>query len=1058
MKQFFILIAFVFSMQSAFAQEKTLRGTVTDASGAPLPGTSVTLKGETRGVVTDADGNFSISVAAGKTLVISFIGYESQNVVVKDQTNLKIKLKEGGSTNLDEVVVTSLGLKREKKALNYAVANVNNESLLRSKDSNVSNALAGKVAGLGINQAGTGPMGSTRITIRGSNSLQGNNQPLVVVDGVPINSETGGTNDVWGNKNLDRGSGLADIVSDDIENVSVLKGAAAAALYGSRAGNGVIMITTKKGSNNKSIGINVSSNATFDSPMAEPEFQNTFGQGQNNAYNNDNSRGSWGGVLNGKTYENKATGTVFGPFVSAADGLVTDYNGLKRAYASGGNSYSDFLRVGSTLTNQLDLSTGGENHTFRASLNRVDNKSMIPNSGFERTSFSVRSTAKLSPKWSTDVKANLIYQNTDNRPRLALDPDNIMTQMLTFPRSYAYSYLKEYEATGYGNPAYKDTQGNILPATFDKNNGTTTNPYWSAYKNTNNDERYRGIGMASLKYDFNRYFNAQVRSGVDYSNATFTSIQASGTPYWQTNGNIGISNSTRFEMNNDLLLSYNRTFDKFGVSAIGGANMRYNKNIDNNGDSDNLQIPGFYQIGNSIFQTINYNQSEKKLNSVYGSASLSYDGYAYLDVTARNDWSSTLPSANRSYFYPSVGGSFVATEFLARKNITVPYLSFLKLRGSWAQVGMDADAYQLQQYFDLGHNSSSLSANGRAVLANPNLLPERITSYEFGFDSKFLNNKIGFEFTFYNKDSEDGILQLAVAPATGYTSKLINAGKIRNRGLEIQLDATPVKTADFNWNIALAYSVNKNSVISLAPNVPFQLMSTLPIEVRATEGGVYGELWGTDYKRTADGNIIVNDAGLPLTTNSNEKVNLGSFQPDFIGGITNSFEYKNFNASFLVDVRYGGKVYMGSISTGARAGTLEMTMDNRFGGSLVAGSVVENKDSAGKGLGTYSPNTKGIDAQAYWSNAPQAEFVYDATTVRMREVSLGYSVPKKMLAKSFFKTAKLSAVARNLFNIYSAVPKGFDSNAAYSTGNVQGVELNALPTARSIGFNVSFGF
>ncbi|KAA6328350.1 TonB-dependent receptor SusC, partial [termite gut metagenome] len=1009
-------------------QDSKITGTVEDASG-PIIGASVVVKGTSNGVITDINGSFSLSgITKGAIIQISYVGYVPQEIVYEGQSTLQINMQEDAQT-LDEVVVTALGIKREKKALGYAMQEVKGDKLTETRDANVANALAGKVAGVQIRQNGTGVGGSTKILIRGNNSITGNNQPLIVVDGVPIDNFSSTTDDYWGNSNVDKGSGISDISPDDIESMSVLKGPAAAALYGSRAGNGVVMITTKKGvaGNKKGVGISFNTNLTAENPMQTPKFQNEYGQGANGAFDS-NVLGSWGPKLDGST----VNGTLGSHPYSARDN----------------NVYEDFMRTGTSWTNSLDMSKTYEDVTFRAAITRLDNKAVIPNSGMDRTSITLRSTAKLASWLSADIKVNYVNQNSKNRIAVAADPNNIFYDYLVMPRSVAFS---DYDA--YKDNNWKREDGK--PAAYVKEHSSAPrNPYWSTYRNGNSDKRDRYIALAALDFTFTDWLSLKLRTGMDNYTFLYDWTRATGNPYWEENGSYRVQTERFKEINSDFLFTAQGNWGNFGIVGTAGGNIMYRSTSLNNDFSGELNIPDFYAIANGKEHSASFWKSRKQINSIYATSSLSWASFVYLDLTARNDWSSTLPKDNSSYFYPSVGGSWVFTQMLSNMDKDLGALSFGKLRASWAQVGNDTEPYQLRDYYTMGYDIKGgiFNITNKNWIANPNLKSETIQSWEFGLELRGFNNRLGLDVSYYKKNAFDQILKISVPAATGYQYKMVNAGNIQNQGWEIALNATPVQAGGFTWGTLLNWSQNKNKIVELTTDTKRQILNDGTginnMQIVAEEGGAFGDMYGYAYERDASNNIVVDEEGLPIR--ANEMKLLGNNQPEWMLGWSNDFSYKNFSLSFLIDLNYGGDVYMGSIQTGTRYGNLDLTMPGREGGILVPGSVKQD--------GTA--NSKNANAQAYWTRLGSITeaFMYDATNARLRELSIGYTLPRTLLAKTPFTSLKANLVARNLFMIYSKT-EGFDPEAGFSNGSkVQGYEFASMPTMRSIGFNINVAF
>jgi TonB-linked SusC/RagA family outer membrane protein len=1005
----------------------TVKGVVTDATGEPLAGATVSEKGTTNGTMTGVDGDFTLSVASDGTLTVTYVGFHSKEVEVGGQTTIKISLIEDSKV-LDEVVVTALGIKRDRKSLGYAMQEVKGDNLTEMRDANVANSLAGKIAGVQIKQSGTGVGGSTRIVIRGNNSIAGNNQPLVVVDGVPIDNFSSKTDDYWGNSLADKGSGISDISPDDIESISVLKGPAAAALYGSRAGNGVVMITTKKGASGKGVGITFNTNLTIDNPMQTPEYQNVYGQGSNGSFDN-NQLGSWGPKMDGKTVD-MALGKY--PY-SARDN----------------NLYKDFLHTGSSWTNSLDVSKNSEDMTFRASATRLDNKAVVPSSGMDRTSLTIRTTAELAKWLSVDFKVNYINQNTKNRIALAADPNNVFYDYLIMPRSIAFSDWEPYREN-----KWKRADGKPAAYVLDHSSAPRS-PYWSTERNGNSDKRDRYISFAALDFTFTDWLSLKLRTGMDNYNFRYETIRATGNPYWEQGGSYRVQQEGFKELNSDFLFTAKGNAGKFGVLGTFGGNIMYRSTSLTNSWSGELNMPDIYSVVNGkTRQAVEASKTRKQINSLYATASLSWDDYLYLDLTGRNDWSSTLPKDNYSYFYPSVGASWVFTQMLNNMGHNIGPLTFGKLRASWAQVGNDTDPYMLDDYLTLNYDikEEQFTTANKNWMANPNLKNETVESWELGMELRGFDNRLGVDLSYYKKNAKNQLLRVSIPDGSGFQYKMINAGNIQNKGWELALFGTPVKTGGgFQWETLLNWSKNENKIVSLIKGTTKQVLSDGTgisfLNIVADEGGSYGDIFGYAYKRNGDGSIAVGDNGIPIV-NSGEMEKLGNNQPEWMMGWTNTFTYKNLSLSFLVDLNYGGDVYMGSIQAGTRYGNLAMTLDGRDG-MVVPGFHLDG-----------SPNTTSITAQQYWTGISgiTEAFIYDATNARLRELSIGYTFPRSLLAKTPFGGLKVGFVARNLFMIYSKT-KGFDPEAGFSNGNtVQGVEFGSMPTMRSLGFNVNVSF
>lgn len=1014
-----VTLLFMVGVTTAYAQNVT--GRVTAASdGAAVPGASILVKGTNQGTVTDNEGKFSIEVndPASAILVVSFIGFTTQEIAVQNRSSILVSLKDD-IAQLNEVVVTALGIEREKKELGYSVQDVRGDKLTEARDVNVANALAGKVAGLQIKQNATGVGGSTRITIRGNNTISGNNQPLIVVDGIPMSNFAASPDDYWGNSAIDKGSGLGDISPDAIASISVLKGPAAAALYGSRAANGVILVTTKTGKNSTG-NLTFNSNFTFEKPMMTPDFQNTYGQGINGTFDN-NVAASWGPVMDGST-KAMALGNL--PY-SARD------NDL----------YKDFLQTGTTWTNSIEFSKSLGDVTVLANVTRLDNEAVVPNSGLERTSVNLRATAKLAKWVSIDGKVNYINQNARNRVSIALDPNNIFMDNLYRPRSVAFSDYAPYEANN-----WKRADGK--PAAYLINhNASPDNVFWMTERNQNSDKRDRYIGFAAVDFTITDWLSLKLRTGIDNYSNLYDVTRASGNPYWENNGSYHVWTELYKETNSDFLLTAKKSFNKIGVVAtFGGNRMTMSTSLSDNFSGEFYKTDEYYFSNGKLHQAA-FNRSKKQINSIYGAVSLSYGNQLYLDLTARNDWSSTLPADNNSYFYPSVGASWVFTEMFKE----LGPVSFGKVRASWAQVGNDTDPYQLKNYYGLNYDirSGVMNISRFGVGANPNLKNETIQSIEAGLEVLF-GDRIGLDVAVYKTNTFDQIANIDGPVATGFQRIKGNVGEIQNSGVEVVLNTTPVISGSFKWESSFNYSMNRNKVMDLGVTAKRQILSlgATPVTIIAEEGGAYGDILGDAYLRDNNGNIVIGNNGIPVA--APDKKVLGNAMPKGMFGWSNTISYNNLSLGFLIDLSYGGDIYMGSIQLGTSSGTLALTEANRDGGLIVNG--VNQSDG--------TANNVAINAQQYWQGISGIEeaFIYDATNARFRELTLSYTVPQTFLSKTPFKSVKAGVVARNLFMIYSKT-EGFDPEAGYSSASsALGMEFNSMPTMRSIGFNVKLGF
>lgn len=1022
----------LFGFQYAQAQI-TVKGTVTDAkSGVPLPGANIIVKGTTNGVSSDFDGKYSINVPNQSTvLVFSFIGSVPKEVVVGTSTVINISLSEDAE-QLGEVVVTALGIKREKKSLTYSAQTVSTKELSEARSLNVANSLSGKVAGLNFSTTGSGVGSSSRITLRGNRSLTGNNQPLYVIDGVPMdNTVTSPATDIGGTTSFD---GISNINPEDIESITVLKGPSAAALYGSRASNGVIVITTKSGSKEGKPKISVSSNFMASNAYNLLNQQNVYGQGAGGVYN-PLSKTSWGPKMEGQSVA--AWQLSHNPNY---DGPAT------YAFTPQPNNSSDFFKGGYNWSKNLTASMGNEKTQGYFSYTNTTAEGIVVGNELDRHNVNLRLTSSLTDKLKLDVKTNYINQKIENA--IGAGEGGIGEAVYTMPRSLPYSQYKDFE--------YIDDAGQIRYNYPDANTLSTlgANPFWLAKRNLRTDERSRIIAFGSLTYDFTKELSLMVRSGIDQAtNKSKSSRYAAVAILNQDYGSYSESIGDVLEMNTDFLLSYKKELGDFKLNANFGGNARNQKSTGLS-SGGTLTKRNYFTLTNLQSTTVTPEYSHKKVNSLYGSAQLGYKDYLYLDVTARNDWDSTLPADNRSFFYPSVGLSGIVTDML---DIKSDVLSFLKVRGSFAQVGNATDPYLLaNQLYFYGFNGGVVQSS--TLKNNPNLKPEISSSTEFGLNTRLFKNRIGLDFTWFQTDTKDQIFTINLPESSGYSKQVINGGKIQNKGFEMVLNAKIFDDEKFSWDATANFATYRTKVLSLSEGQDELNLSTGYERLAQTivkKGGGYGDLYIRGFKRNDAGEIIVNaTSGLPEFT-SGFDVLAGSFNPDWTAGLQNTFTYKDFRLSFLVDFRMGGKTISYSQARMAGAGVSDITLAGRDG--FVVNGVNDNGD------GTYSPNTTSITAENYWSQVASRDpksaedFVFDATNIRLREVVLGYSLPSKFLKKSPFTGVDFSLVGRNLFFFVNKA-KYFDPEQGVSVGNLQGIESYNIPSTRDFGFNVKFNF
>ncbi len=1030
-----LVFAAMCSLQGIMAQ--TITGTVTDQGGVPLPGVNVVEKGTVNGTSTDFDGNYSITVSSGNAVLeFSSLGMGAVEIATNGRTRIDVSMEEDAQ-QLSEVVVTALGISREKKSLGYAVTEVQGDEVSLVKEPNVVNSLAGKVAGVVVSRTTSGPAGGTRVIIRGNNSIMGNNQPLYVVDGVPIDNSALSPAGAGEYSIPDLGSGISDINPDDIESLSVLKGPNAAALYGSRASNGVIIITTKRGALKKGLGISFTSSATFEDPFVLPKYQNQYGRGTDGNFPTVNP----GDPLAAQIASVKGNSS-WGPRFDGSERLA--YNGQMRSYEAQPNNVEDFFETGTSFINTISMSSGNENSSVLFSYTNSDLKSILPNSNVDRDNFNLRAFTKLSDKLSLDSRVTYFLQKANNRPTQGTE--GVMAYVWPLVRNVHTNDLKTYQDLT--NPLDPSNPYGVIAPT-----SSGGNPYWMLFNDSNSDRRSRISGFAKLQYDFNDWLSAFVRVGTDAITQDTEMVYSVGRHFF-TAGEVNYSQNKRTETNYDFLLMFNKDLtDKFNLNANLGANGLRFSTIRSSTQGKNIKIPGRPFLDNT--EELFASQSpliKKHVNSVYGALSFAYDDMIYLDLTGRNDWSSALAAENRSYFYSSASLSLLLNEAFDMG----PNVNLFKLRGSVASVGNDTDPYQLVNLFRISANGflNNVTVTRESTLFSESLRPEDVKSTEFGFEFRAFNNRLYADFSYYDISSKDLIFNVPLDPGSGYSAFRTNVGEITNKGFEVLLGGTPVQTQNFTWETSVNISKNENKLINLVDGQDFFSFSTTNsgvVNTVARVGEGFGDIETTTWLRNDAGQLILTAEGRPQSSGTREK--FGNYQPDAIGGFTNNFRYKNLSLNALIDFRIGGEVYSGTDAGLDASGVSERTLQYREGGVLVDG-VIDNGD------GTFSPNTTTISAQDYWGavSGIGSEYVYDQTNVRLRELSLTYNFPSKMLENTFVTRASLSAVGRNLLFLYKDVDN-FDPESSYSTSNFsQGVLFYALPSTRSFGLSLNVNF
>lgn len=1071
------MLALAIGVIQGAAQVTTVRGIVTtEEDGEPVIGASVIVKGTSLGTVTDVNGRFELNglPPSATRLLISYISLMAKEVAIAPQVSVTLK---SDTHLLDEVVVTALGISREKKALGYTAQEVKQNALVQGKDNNLLNSLSGKIAGVRITNT-QGDVGSSRIVIRGETSIAGENQPLFIVDGIPVdNSQLNARSSGRDFKNA-----IADLNPEDIKTLTVLKGPNAAALYGARAAHGAIVITTKGGDKRqKGIGITLHSSTQVSFVATLPEFQNLFGQGAGGRFSyvdgkgagvNDGVDESWGPRLD--------IGLLIPQFDSPLD---ADGNRVATPWVSHPNNVRDYFRMGISTNSGISVARGDDKYQFRVGYNYEKQVSIVPDAGTNKTNISLNTDYHLAKWIVVGATANYIVYTAPSLPGSAtpsgsnVRSNSPMLQFLWFGRQVDTNSLKA-DYTRNWNSSYYD------------------NPFWSASYNTQSQERHRLIGDLHAEFRLTDGLNVRFRTSTDWYNDRRKSkvkwgSAGAGSPY----GSYAEDAYTVKENNTEVLATYIKQLNKnWGIDALLGFNVR-NKQYENNYQAaPRLAVADLYTLTNSRDPLISSNDFYRlRQYGLYGSIQLDYRRWAFLNITGRNDWSSTLPVDNNSYFYPSVTASVLLSEAFGWRSKAVNYL---KIRGGWSQVGADANPYQLATVFtsETAFNGNPLQSSS-TIGMNPNLKPEKTSSIEAGFEAAFWDNRLYLDFTYYKTDSRNQILKLATTAASGYTSQVRNAGHIRNRGYEIQLGAVPIQTSKgFRWNLDLNYGANSSKVVKLDDEgliTSYQLYSS-GIQILASVGEAYGTLFGTSYVRDANGNVVVDANGLPKISTTNKT--LGKFTPDWTGGISNTFSYRSLSLSFLIDASVGGSIFSNTNKTGKYTGVLANTLSGRdaeHGGlwyyTDAMGNNVRLSESPsysvssdglyyaqvnGQSTRVYqdgimvegvtesgSKNEEVVSAEKYYHriySIAEAN-VYDASYVKLREVALSYRLPRLWTQKLHLQEASVTLTGRNLWTIYKSVPN-IDPESALTTGNAQGVEAYSLPTTRSFGVNLSVKF
>ena len=1089
-----LTLLLVLAVQLAFAQKKTVSGTISDQNGLPLPGTSVLVKGTTSGTSANFDGKYLINVDQRSILVFSFVGYTSQEITVGSSNTINIVLLEDSSI-LDEVVITALGISRDKRSLGYATQEVRGDELTAVKSGNFVNALSGKASGIKITKT-TNLGGSTNVLIRGNTSLTGNNQALFVIDGVPVsnrNTNTRGQEQGSGG-HYDYGNAASDINPDDIESINVLKGAAASALYGSRAANGVIMITTKKGRKSKGFGVTVNSGVTFGSIDKSTfiKYQDQYGAGYGPYYDDPSGQFYYEDIDGDGTKdlvtplgEDASYGAAFDPTLlvyqwDAFDPANPNF-GQKTPWVNAKNGPITFFETPVTLTNSVSLDKGFDDGSFRINYTNFDQSGLMPNSSIKKHNFSMSGRFDLNEKLHASGYANYIKTNALGRNTTGYG-DNIIggfkqwwhTNVDIQQQKDIYFQTRRNVTW---NPGSGYLTGDLTPIYWD-------NPYWTRYENYQTDERNRFIGNVSLTYDLKDWLTVTGRVATD----TYNELQEERRQVGSVPTDFGIGTGadgsinrntvdsgymrrdiTATETNYDLMFNVDKDLsESLNLKAILGVNINRSEfSRLTSATQGGISVPGLYTLKNSRdplalpVETVWKNGTD----GIYGSVSLGYNDTFYLDATLRRDHVSTLPKDHSTFYYPGISASFIFSKL-----VNVDWLSFGKFSANYAEVGNGAaGANQLQDFYDVNTPFGSASTSVGNTKNNPDLKPERTKSYEFGLEMKFLKNRLGLDVAYYQSNSIDQIVGVRVSEASGYLYKVVNAGEIENKGVELSLSGTPIKTDDFNWNINVNWTRNRNKVLSLPEGLKTLQLGSFQggITINAQVGEPYGVIYGSDYtyldpsNPTPETRLIDATSGEYMKTSTSDHV-IGDSNPDWQMGISNSFSYKNFTFSFLIDIQEGGSIwsldqYYG-LATGLPAETaflndlgnpVRNTIAN--GGGFINAGV--NPDGS---TNTTRIRTDRFGAFGYRRGLPDKAFSYDAGYIKLREVALTYNVPEKLLENTFITGASFSAVGSNLW-MDKNLPHA-DPESGLGAGNIQGYSVGSLPSTRDFGFNIKLQF
>ena len=1027
-----MFLAFVCLMQASFAQSRQLTGKVTGDKNTPLISATILVKGASSKALTNSEGVFSVMVPSGNAVLeVSSVGYVTKQVqVAGNLTNINVSLDETQDNSLQDVVVTALGITKQTRNLSYSVTQLKGDRFTDSRTPNLGNALSGKVAGVSVTPPASGVGGSSRVVIRGGSSLLGNDQPLYVINGVPMESGNQGSAGLWGGN--DAGDGLTAINPDDIESLSVLKGNTAAALYGARAANGVILITTKSGKSRKGMGVSFNSNTTMDQAVDFYDFQKEYGQGLDGkipataGQSLEAGLNNWGGKYGGST---------------------TQWDGVNRPYTDLGQGLNDFFRTALNTTNSLAFSGGNQNGNYRFSVADLRAEDIMPNASFKRQTYNWNVNSKFD-NFTLAFSGQYMNQKAKNRPRLSDSPGNGNFTTALHPEIIPYSVIAG--ETGKGDMKDK-TEMRYQPNTF------ATNPYWAANNFFRQDDIDRFLGNISLKYDFTKWLYMQGRIGRDYNVRDDASYTGYGTAF-KPRGDYNESFSTTREDNYDLIIGANKEIKDFAFDAIIGANAMYRVAESKGGGGNDLVVPFLHTVTNVAAPSFSYGFSEQAINSYFGSANITYKNYLNLTVTGRQDEFSTLAKGSNTLFYPSAGLSFVLSDAFKLPEA----ISFGKVRTSWAQVGGGAPSpYLLGLTYGLvgaGHLGANLGQVNNGSIPNGALQPYTSSEIEFGADFRFFQNRFGLDVAYYERTTTNDILSTGISATSGFGSTIVNIGELKNKGIELLLNAVVVQSKDFKWDVSFNYTNNVSEVLNLGNNAKGEPIKAINLEesrlrlwerIQHIVGRPLGYIIGFKHKTTASGVKIYDKDGYPIRSAAAEQIALG--RHPISGGFNNTFKYKNWKLDMLVDFRQGGSIVSATNYFAYAYGRGKETLEGRDGLTILGADESGNSK-------TWNIPKENVDN--YYSRLGQIteNIVYDASFGKLRQLALSYAVPAKFLAKSKFENLTFSLVGRNLALLWSNVPN-IDPESGYtSAGNAQGLEYFAMPQTRSFGFNLSVNF